>query len=431
MKPKPLSASRAPSACSWASATTPAVDVRSTRVGDQDRHGRRPRRRSATSSSLRPPSGPTMNMISPVDGHAPARPAAASAASCRTTVSAVCDPQRRSSAVVIGSRHCGYPEPPALLRRLPGGRPPAGQAALDPLRRPSHHRPLRLPGHDLVDAQLGQHLDGQFGTVALGQRLDDHVAARGTQRSRSTSATSIVTPALSIAITGPRTAVPAPSLIRTISPTRIRRTAAAWRPSSPPRATCCADLRVRPGRRGTGARSRERLLQPAQNTLVPAWPPRPRAASRRGPSANWRSSSRCSSSSLVGVCTSSVTPSSPRPSPRSRGTPRPGMAIRVPGLGAGRDVDRDLAGVGVQVVPLRLEGVERDLGAQRRRGHRHLDHHLEVVAVALEHVVRGRRSARRTGRPPGHRRGRPRPGTSRWIRLPDATPAGIFTLMVR
>ncbi len=120
-----------------------------------------------------PPSGPTMIITVPEEGSS-TWASDCPASSCSTSASST-PPSRWSSCLLLtGLAHRGDGQPTRLLGGLPHGRPPAGQSLLTPVGRPAHDRPRRRPGHDLVDAHLGEHLDGQLRAVALGQGLDGH-----------------------------------------------------------------------------------------------------------------------------------------------------------------------------------------------------------------------------------------------------------------
>ena len=93
------------------------------------------------------------------------------ASSCSTTARSA----RRPGSTHVGGggqlRDLRVPGPPRLLGRLARGRPPLRQRLRRPLALPHRHAARRRPGHDLGDADLGEHLDRELAAVALRQRL--------------------------------------------------------------------------------------------------------------------------------------------------------------------------------------------------------------------------------------------------------------------
>ena len=381
--------------------------------GVADRHGRAPAAAKASSSaSVMPPSGPMMIMTSPDVG------SGTSAIGC---VASSCSTRARST------RRSGRPAARWSRARSTSGtrsrrdclaasrtvRTPALQGLLGPIPRPADDGSGGLPGHDLVDAQLGQHLDGQLGPVALGQRLHGDEADRRAgleqllARPRRSARTCRPT------TTGPRTPRARPSRQHDASPRRG--SAAPPRRAGPRRRPAVTVVPIggqRPGQSSirksgsvTGRRTRpaagRRRPGPCFCTVTSG-----RVSSRS--SASWRSSSRCSSSIRVGVWTSSVTPSWPRPLERSRGTPLPSSAIRVPDWVPDGTVTRTRRRPPVGVLQVGLEGRDADLGAQRGRRSSGSAPRPRGRRRRGGTPRAGRRPARRTGRRPGRRRGRPR-----------------------
>ena len=175
----------------------------------------------------------------------------------------------------------------------------------------------------------------------------------------------------------------------------------------------------RPTRRRVGARmaprtapgtSAQRGPQLGEEALAVRGP---RRAPRRGPRPDDGSSSRWRSSRSVGVSTCTWTKRSPRPRPRSWGTPRPFRCDDGPGLGTRGDGE----------VALVVEGVEADAAPEGGHGHGHVHGGVQIVAVPLEDRVglapSGGRRGRRWGHP-GSRPGRDRPvaGSNRRRRRP-------------
>jgi hypothetical protein len=116
----------------------------------------------------------------------------------------------------------------SLLRARSGATSP-GPVPRAPVQITHTALPARVPS--LVHAELGQQLDGELTPVALRQRLDhdDSRTARGLfaeQRWRAQGAAGSRRPSLRARTLDRRR--PAP-----ISPTRMRMTVAAWRPSAP------------------------------------------------------------------------------------------------------------------------------------------------------------------------------------------------------
>ena len=105
-------------------------------------------------------------------------------------------------------------------------------------------------------------------------------------------------------------------------------------------------------------------------------------------SASWRRRSACSSSIRVGVWTSRVTPSCPRPLARSRGTPLPSMAILVPDWVPAGTESRTGLRLLVGILEVGLEGGDKHLGTKRCGRRRNSDDDLQIVAIAPEHLVR-------------------------------------------
>ena len=180
------------------------------------------------SASVMPPSGPMMIMIVPDSGSGTwAIGCAASSSSTRARSTRLVT----SWAVEKYGSHGGTRSRRDCLAA--SRRWNANAAATRAPIPPADDRTGGLPGNDLVDAELGQHLDGQLGPIALGQRL--HGAKTGRPDWDRCSCTSTTSPELSADTTSPRTPAPRPSPIMIISPGPIRRTTEACRPSSPSR----------------------------------------------------------------------------------------------------------------------------------------------------------------------------------------------------
>ena len=257
-----------------ATAAAPAVDVRST-VGPS-RHGQRPgglegghlvvgepalgpddeharRRRPGTAS------GGQRQRRRPRAARAPAEAASPSSG----------DDAPRSAA----SRH----DRRARGRAGTAWRPPGPCAATcsapcaGPLAPPLRDAARRRPGHDLVDADLGERLDRQLAAVALRQRLHDAPAAGRAPARRSTRCTAHVA-------AGPRsdrrddpasTAPPAPSA--SVDRARRRR-AGARSPRAGPRARRARRVlaaAARPRRAGRRGRPERVIAQPAERVAQP------------------------------------------------------------------------------------------------------------------------------------------------------------------
>ena len=184
ISPAPVRASRA------LTAATPAVDVRSTSS---------PRRtvtapaasKAASSSGAMPPSGPTTTTISPSVGDVERRQRGRSrprGARRRGRPSATQARRRRSvDASGVDRRQ---PRAARLLAGLAGGGLPLGVRLGGTLALPDRDRAGRRPtGTIRVDADLGEHLDGELAAVALGQRLHDGEGRRRPRRRRPTDVT--------------------------------------------------------------------------------------------------------------------------------------------------------------------------------------------------------------------------------------------------
>ena len=74
--------------------------------------------------------------------------------------------------------YLGEPRPPRLLGGLAGGGPPPGERLVLAVAAPHGDDRERGPGHDHVDADLGEHLDGELAAVALRDGLDDDDSRR-------------------------------------------------------------------------------------------------------------------------------------------------------------------------------------------------------------------------------------------------------------
>ena len=127
---------------------------------------------AASSSGLMPPSGPTTTTIRPASGR-PARRAAAVASSWSTSARSASATRAASSAVEASGVTVGSHERRDCLAGLAGGGLPLRVGLRRALALPDRHRAGRGPRHDAVDADLGEHLDGELAAVALGQRLHD------------------------------------------------------------------------------------------------------------------------------------------------------------------------------------------------------------------------------------------------------------------
>ena len=141
----------------------------------------------ATSSSVRPPSGPTTSTIV-AGGRDVDRGQRPVAASCRTSArSASRQPARTTSAVVASGATSGAtPGGPAWR---PRGRSPATSRRDFAARSPFQTATLRAAAHGTIgcDADLGEHLDRELAAVALGERLHDdqpRASGRGSWRRR-------------------------------------------------------------------------------------------------------------------------------------------------------------------------------------------------------------------------------------------------------
>ena len=89
-------------------------------------------------------------------------------------------------------------------------------------------------------------------------------------------------------------------------------------------------------------------------------------------------SARCSSSSFRGMWTRACTWKLPSPPPLDRGHALPAQDLHVARLGAGRNLDLDLA----------ARAGNRERRAERRLRHRQLDGGVEIVSVALDARLR-------------------------------------------
>ena len=127
---------------------------------------------AASSSSLMPPSGPTTITISPRPGTGRSA-SGPDAASWSTTGTDASRSRSTTSDVVDHVGDLGEPRAPGLLGGLAGRRAPLGQRLGLLVAAPHRHRAGRRPRHDDVDADLGEHLDGELAAVALGDRLHD------------------------------------------------------------------------------------------------------------------------------------------------------------------------------------------------------------------------------------------------------------------
>ena len=214
-------------------ATAAAVDVRKT-VGPSRTAVAPAADSAAISSSAMPPSGPTISS---------SESACATGSSVSLTVADSCS----TSAVAPSSRtrctNSAVDTTPADGRnvrapRLAGGRPghrtPAAQTLVDLLPPvPPGHTARGLPGDERVGSRLGGQLDGQFGAVGLGQGLHDGDGGGGcTGRSGGPAPAPSTGPCATSSTTQCAT-VPSPSPRSSSSPARMRRTLAAWKPSSP------------------------------------------------------------------------------------------------------------------------------------------------------------------------------------------------------
>ena len=253
-----------------AAAATPAVEVRSTSAPEP--HGVRAgaRRTPSTSSSVRPPSGPTTSTTAPASGTA-----SDAERRGRLLVQHHGQVRRRHDLDHVGGRRqlgdLRVPGPSSLLGRLAGGRAPAGQRLRGPVALPDRHAARRRPRHDPGHTDLGEHLDRELAPVTLGERLHhgDRTAPappprRTTSGARRRSACRWPRP-------HPPPSAPRPSVSTSASPTRSRRTATAWCASSPSTRTTDPTGRRRAtapgGRAATSAVLVERVAQPAEHRL--------------------------------------------------------------------------------------------------------------------------------------------------------------------
>ena len=338
-----------------------------------------------------PPSGPTTSEHVTGIRAGRRRRAASVASSCSTKADAAAAHPRGE---VGGRGRGGEHRSPGAAGLLGGGHEhgiPLAPGLLAALAAPLHDAARRLPRHHLVDPALGGRLDRLVVAVVLGQRLHEHEprARLGVGRPpRPRAASSVPAPT---ATTSPSTRRPAPSVSSRCSPTRVRRTVAACRPSGAVEHHDVADPATRQGlgrqqvqRQGHGERRCRRsarlegVAQLAEDRARrPGWRPAPRAAPRRAP---WRAGGAAPPArrrAWWGSAPSACTTTSPRPLPRRWVTPRPRSVIESPDW-VPRRTSRSRGAV---------EGVHRERGAQRRRGHRHLDGRVQVVAAPLERGV--------------------------------------------
>ena len=214
---------------------------------------------------------------------------------------------------------------------------PPGVRLRGALALPHRDRARCGPRHDPVDADLGEHLDGQLAALALGQRLHDRDGRLGALGAVERHRRETVKTRLPVEATSPVTEVPRPSVSMTCSPSRSRRTATAWCASSPvtsttePTTTPPSDSTrwtgrdISPGRRrGAGRTSTCGAPRPGRRACSS-----PRIAASSRSSSSWRGSSR------VGVSTAMLTTRSPRP-PRRLGTPKPRITCSLPDCVPGR-----------------------------------------------------------------------------------------------
>ena len=235
------SSSRPPaaSAARTASAAGPAVDERSTcgpsrtapRPG-RDQPARARRRRCRPRG--RPRAARHRRSGSVDAGERLGRPPRAAPGPARSRSHAA--PARARRVAQLG--HVGHPRAPRLLRR------PRRTVAAQRFRRlgralaaPDDDRALRLPRHDLVDAELGRRLDRRLVAVALGQRLHEHEARRRLRLERRARrpAASASGPSAD-GRPGDHALGPQARTVGQVDdarPTAIRRTCTACRPSAP------------------------------------------------------------------------------------------------------------------------------------------------------------------------------------------------------
>ena len=353
---------------------------------------------SASSSVDTPPSGPTTS--DDVAGIRQARPRRAASPRPR---GARRPPPRRGP----GPR--GRPSSPPARGPAAGcgatassrrrARRPTCASAFSPRSpAPADHAARRLPGNHLVDAELGGGLDRLVVAVVLGQRLHEHeprprVADRWSTDERRGGPARPRPPPRPL----PRPAGRHRPRPGACSPTRVRRTVAACRPSGPSRTSDVT--RAEPGERlarhevqGQGHRSTEpsgggasgqRALNASRSLPnrepSPGWPTRP----------SGRSSPRGLGELAQQLLLLGVEPGRrlrPRRARRGRRgrcragavTPSPAAVIVSAGLGARPHVE----------VARPVERLQRHRRAQCGRRHRHLDRAVQVVALALEHRVR-------------------------------------------
>ena len=129
------------------------------------------------------------------------------------------------------------------------------------------------------------------------------------------------------------------------------------------------------GRRRGGSPAVERVLEPREEALLPGRELTGRLlfVAKLGQLGQQLAAAR--SSSWVGVSTETWTMTSPRPPPRSCGTPWPSSGNLLTRLRAGADVD-----LGVDAV----EQLERNARTERGCGHRDVHRAVQVVAAAGE-----------------------------------------------
>jgi hypothetical protein len=181
-----------------------------------------------------PPSGPTTRTISVFGGRTDAT--AMDAPSCSTYAAGAAASRAATWAVVASGAITGIRQPPGLLGGFPRHCLPPGERLLAAFARPPHDRARRLPGDDLVDADLGEQVHRLLGALVLREAWTQTIRGVGRAAARS-SATWMSSPSLRTATTGPRTPRPSPLVTVTTSPRPILRTTAAWRPSGPPSVT--------------------------------------------------------------------------------------------------------------------------------------------------------------------------------------------------
>ena len=313
-----------------------------------------------------PPSGPTTSTTSPASGSGTAASGAV-AASCSTTASAAAAEPTDDVAGAGQSVDLGEPGPARLLGRLARGRAPSGERLVAARTVPPDHAPGRGPRHDHVGTDLGHRLDRELAALALGQRLHDHeprLRRRVRRRRRRPRPRA-----------GPRVGRGDRAARRRPGAVGDHEALADAEPLRPSRRAGPRGRRARRSRRlrsgdaleqEDAARSRgsvfvERVAQPgeearalARATVPTSGPSSPRSA------ASLRSSSSCSGSSRVGVCTSTCTMQVAAPCAAQVRDAPARQGRRSGRTGCRPELDRASA----------VEGLERQRGAERRRRHR-------------------------------------------------------------